>query len=196
MSGKIFNQMRSVAERLRAYLTDRRRILERGIRFEARLPFIVTLVGSDRFSIDGGSEGKALVGFTRNLSETGVTLLLPSVRIGDAYLTNVESSLEVKLELPGGSVAMLTAPVRFQQLQSKEAECGFLLAVRILRMREDHRGRYMTYLKTLGGKERQSPDGRKSQPASTQVINTAQAGMWEAVTPATINKAFEQFVRE
>jgi hypothetical protein len=193
MAGKTFNLIKSVAARLGRSLNKRRRVLRLGVRFEARLPFIVTLLGTENGSAKGHRDTPALFGFTSNLSETGLTLLLPSVRIGNAYLTDVESYLEVKLELPGGPVAIRTASVRFEQLARKDAGCGYLLAVRIVNMQNDDRDRYVAYLKTIGNEERGTRERGKAQTVINGSNNTTQAGKWEALTPASVNKAFEQF---
>src|SRR3954466_4033242 len=91
---------------LRRYVKGGGRFLRHGKRFDARLPFIITLLGTGRGRSRNLRDGFALVGYTRDVSETGLTLLLPSVRVGDAYLTDAGSRLEVKLELPGGPVKM------------------------------------------------------------------------------------------
>ena len=132
MAEKGHGLISSITARLRNYLKGRRGLLRRGERYDARLPFVITLLGTDRVSARFLRDVPALVGYTRDMSETGLTLLLPSVRAGDAYLTNVGSSLELKLDLPGGAVTMLTTSVRFEQLSRKEAGCGYLLAVSIV----------------------------------------------------------------
>jgi hypothetical protein len=125
-----------------------------------------------------------------------MTLLLPSVRIGNAYLTDVESYLEVRLELPGGAVAIRTASVRFEQLPRSEAGCGYLLAVRIVNMQNDDRDRYVAYLKTLGSKKQGAGKLVKAHAVINGLTTTNQTGNWEDPTPASVSKAFEQFVRE
>jgi hypothetical protein len=196
MAGKFSHLIKSVATRLGRQVFKRRRVLRLGVRFEARLPFLVTLLGTERGSTKGLQDNPALVGFTRNLSETGMTLLLPSVRIGNAYLTNVESYLEVRLELPGGAVAIRTASVRFEQLPRREAGCGYLLAVRIVNMQNDDRDRYVAYLKSLGSKKLRAGKRLKAQTVGNGLTGMTQTGNWEDPTPASVNKAFEQFVRE
>jgi hypothetical protein len=197
MAGKFSHLIKSVAARVSRQVLKRRRVLRLGVRFEARLPFLVTLLGTERGFVKGQpDDNPALVGFTRNLSETGMTLLLPSVRIGNAYLTNVESYLEVKLELPGGAVAIRTASVRFEQLPRREAGCGYLLAVRIVNMQNDDRDRYVAYLKSLGSKKHGAVKLARAHAVANGLSSMTQTGNWEDPTPASVSKAFEQFVRE
>jgi hypothetical protein len=198
MAEKTSRLIRSVTARLRKYVNEhRRRVLKRDARSEARLPFIITLLVPGKGSTRRLMDTPAIVGHTRDLSETGLTLLLPSVRVGDLYLTDVESRLEIKLELPGGPVKLLTASVRFEQLTGKEVGCGYLLAVRIVEMQNDARARYLAYLYTIRNKGKQMHERRQAQAgALTGPNNKAQSGTWEALTPASVSSAFEQFLRE
>lgn len=196
MAGKTPNLIKSSFTRLRKFVLKRRLVLRLGARFDARLPFLVTLLGTDKGPVKSLPDNSALVGFTRDLSETGLTLMLPSVRIGDAYLTDVESYLEVKLELPGGAVTIRTASVRFEQLRRREAGCSYLLAVRIVTMQNDDRDRYIEYLKTVGSKKKGKHQQRRAPAVTNSPGNTTSSGKWETLTPASVDQAFEQFVRE
>ena len=196
MAGKTSNLIKSLVARLHKFLKRRRRVLRLGARFDARLPFLITLLATDKGSAKNLPRDPALVGFTRDLSETGLTLMLPSMRIGDAYLTDVESYLEVKLELPGGAVSIRTASVRFEQLRRREAGCSYLLAVRIINMQNEDRDRYVAYLKTIGSKQKGTHEQRKAQGASGSSNNPAPSAKWETLTPASVDQAFEQFVQE
>lgn len=196
MAGKTSNWIKLSFARFRKFLKRRRQVLRLGARFDARLPFLVTLLGTDKSSAKNLPVDAALVGFTRDLSETGLTLMLPSMRIGDAYLTDVESYLEVKLELPGGAVAIRTASVRFEQLHRMEAGCSYLLAVRIINMQNDDRDRYVAFLKTVGSKKKGKSKQRTAEGGINGPGNTTPAGKWETLTPASVDQAFERFVQE
>lgn len=140
-----------------------------------------------------------MVGHTRDLSETSMTLLLPSVRAGNIYLTDGANCLEVKLELPGGPVTILTNSIRFEQLSRKEAGCSYLLAVRINEMQKDERARYKSFLKTIKRKRSRTRDRRQSTSTPSSAVapqSTPQATTLDALTPASINHAFEQFLED
>jgi hypothetical protein len=187
----------SLTMRLRRLVSDRRKALRRGARYEARLPFVITPLGAAKRSGKRLPSARSLIGHTRDLSETSMTLLLPSVRVGNAYLTDGESCLEVRLELADGPVTLLTNSVRFEQLPRKDDGCGYLLAVRIVGIEDDARARYLSYLKTVNKRGRRRPERRQAltpPPALTQT--TTQTGTWDALTPASINSAFEQFLDE
>jgi hypothetical protein len=187
--------IRSVTTRLRRYFSDRRKGLRRGSRYEARLPLIITPLGSAKYAGKRLPNAPSLVGHTRDLSETSLTLLLPAVRVGNVYLTDGENCLEVRLELPGAPVSILTNCVRFEQLPRKDAGCRYLLAVRIVELQDDARAQYISYLKTVEKKGGLTRDRRQANisPASG-AKNLSQAGAWDTLTPTSINNAFERFL--
>lgn len=187
----------SLAGRLREFVGDRRRVTRRKSRVDARLPFTVMLLDTKEEAAEDAAGKNSLAGHTRDLSATGLTLLLSVVRISDSYLTDNEHYLGIRLGLPGGPVSMLAAPVRFEHATGAESESGYLLGVRIIRMREDDRSCYLTYLSTLLTKERrvrnQIRGGAKAAAPPAPFLS--QANAWANITPAHVNEAFERFLR-
>ena len=150
----------------------------------ARLPFkVVLLTVQEEAAVDFVGM-RSLTGYTRDLSETGLTLMLSVVRIGDRYLTDREHYLGIRLELPGGPVSMLAASVRFEHTEGTD----YLLGVRIIRIREEERAYYLTYLRTLSTKDRRQHTGDNARAAAPP------AKTW--ITPAQVSEAFERFLRE
>src|SRR3712207_2067504 len=92
----------SIASRLRKYVGDRRRTLRRESRFEAHLPFAVTLLGAEDEAAEPFHNTPWLEGRSRDVSAKGLTLLLPSARIKGVYLTVSDMYLGISLELPMG----------------------------------------------------------------------------------------------
>jgi hypothetical protein len=188
----------SVTARLRKYVGDRRRALRREARFEARLPFTISLLSADDESGDGFPNIPSLSGQTRDISEKGLTLLLPSARIRGVYLTVSDMYLGINLELPTGSVGTITTSVRFEQLSTKEAGFGYLLGVRIIKMQEGEKDRYLEYLGTLESKDRRAP-GRRHPRVATALAgqsSTVQMSALETLTPQSVSNSFEKFLRE
>lgn len=161
--------IRSVTSRLRKYVGDRRRTFRRDARFEARLPFTISLISAAGEPPGDFTDSPSLSGQTRDISERGLMLLLPSPRIRSAYLTVSDMYLGVSLELPGGSIRMVTTPVRFEQLSAKEAGFGYLLGVRIIRMREGELDLYLEYLNTLESNDRRAKGQRRPGVASASI---------------------------
>lgn len=173
---------------LRKYVGDRRRAPRRGARFAARLPVSVTAL-SDVQDFDPGAR-PSLAGTTRDLSARGLTLLLPAVRVGNRYLTDVDGYIGVRLETPSGTMSMLAAPARFEQLAAAEEGYSALLGVRIIKMSDGDRAAYLSYLKTLAPRE------RRAQERSRVILDPPlTAGTWSDVTPSSVAEAFERFHR-
>jgi hypothetical protein len=173
---------------LRKYVGDRRRSPRRGARFAARLPFFVTPL-RDVQNFDPGAQ-PSLAGLTRDLSVRGLTLLLPSIRVGGRYLTDADGYLGVKVETPSGPVSMLVTPARFEQLTAAEGAYSCLLGVRIIKMSDGDRASYLSYLQTL------TPRDRRAQQNSRAMLDApVKSGMWPDVTPSAVAEAFERFIR-
>ena len=85
-------------------------------------------------------------GYTRDLSATGLALVVPTIRAGDHYLTGEGRSLLVTLEHPKGPLTLKVSPVRYEQLDESETERGYLIGVRITEMSDADRARYDAYL--------------------------------------------------
>jgi hypothetical protein len=90
-----------------------------------------------------------LEGYTRNLSETGLALVAPSLRFGGHYLNVVGSPLHLMLELPNGTVHIRATPVRCERLEENESETGYLIGVRITEMNDGEWVRLVQYVRTL-----------------------------------------------
>ena len=175
--------LHSLRARLRRYIGDRRRVLRRAARVQARLPVaVVPLDAGQDVSTD---PARTLTGWTRDLSGTGLTLLLPAVRVGDRYLTDRDGYLGLRLDLPDGPLYLLAAPARFEQLAA--AEYSFLLGARILKLGESERARYLAYLRTLAAQERRAADEARGDVATA-------AG--QVLTPVFVAEAFDRFIRE
>jgi hypothetical protein len=187
--------LHSLRARLREHVGDRRRALRRAARVTARLPLAVA-------PLDAGQEAqpelagvRALAGATRDLSGTGLTLLLPAVRVGNRYLTDREGYLGVRLDLPDGPLCLIAAPARFEQLDAGAHGYGFLLAVRIVKMAESEGARYLAYLSTLASNERRVAERRRAG-ALVSATSVGEVSGWEGVTPVFISEAFSKFARE
>ena len=87
-------------------------------------------------------------GYTRDISETSMTLVVPSLRIGDSHITDESCTLRiVLLDLPTGRIEINATPVRYEQLN--EPETGHLMGVRITPISEIDRSRLVEYLRSL-----------------------------------------------
>src|SRR5256885_9720982 len=114
--------MRSIASRLRAFVGNRRSAQRHG----SRVAVTVTLLDA-RMKVCDARCYPPLAGHTRDISATGLALVVPAIRIGDRYLTGEGRSLRLTLELPGGPLQIAATPVRYERLDEDETERGYLI---------------------------------------------------------------------
>ena len=135
--------MKSIARTLRRSIANRRRAARRRAQRKARLMISVSLSA-------GGETTMPLEGYTRDISEDGLAIIVPSLRVGDKYLDSDDCTVRVVLlEVPTGSVEIQAEPVRYQQFDVSDSEKGHLLGLRITHMSDSDRSRYEMYLRTL-----------------------------------------------
>ena len=139
------NPIRYLLGRLRGVVGDRRR----APRYEARLFFSVSVLGGEEGS-DGVRPPRTLVGRTRNLSESGLALIVPSLSLGAASLDAKDSTLRVMLDLPSGKkIEIHVTPVRSQRLGEKDEGSGYFIGVLITHMGDEERALYNGILRGL-----------------------------------------------
>jgi hypothetical protein len=91
-----------------------------------------------------------LAGYTRDVSDTGLGIVVQDVRIGSFHITRTERTLRVILGLPGAPVEIHASAVRYTQLaEDGEAGGGYLVGVRITNMSDRDRARYQAFLDSL-----------------------------------------------
>jgi c-di-GMP-binding flagellar brake protein YcgR len=126
---------------------DRRRAK----RYRTRLSFSLSLLGvKTRAESALGQRPAKIEGYTRDLSATGLALVVPTIRAGEHYLTGEGRLLLVTLEHPGGPLTLQVVPVRYEQLDESETERGYLIGVKITEMSDADRARFNTYLREQG----------------------------------------------
>ena len=113
--------IRTIATRLRELVGNRRRAL----RHRVRLPVFVSL-------LDGapGDAPAGVAGHTRDVSESGLALTLPAIRVGGRYLAGDDVTLRLTLKLPETSVRLYGTPVRYERLEEGQPDPGFLVGIR------------------------------------------------------------------
>jgi hypothetical protein len=93
---------------------------------------------------------RLLIGSTRNVSETGLAIVVPTLRVGSDLITEENCTLRIVLDIyPEGVVEMDAVVVHHRQFDEKDTEAGYLVGVSISEMSEDDRRRYLEYLSTL-----------------------------------------------
>ena len=187
---------RSFLSYLREYVGDRRRSPRRGARFAARVPAVATLLEAGGEYAAGAPKAPSAAGETRDLGPSGLTVRLDRIRVGGQYLTDAEHHLGIRLELPTGEVSLLAKAVRFEQPSEGGGEPGYLLGLRILKVRAEDVELYTAYMRTLMPLERRR---RERERGAQGQLGWATPGAEMiptegALTTKEIARAFEKFV--
>lgn len=138
--------IRSIAARLHRFIGNRRR----APRYKLRLPLSISLLDVRSSANGARTRSPALEGYTRDLSETGLAIILPAIRIGENYLMGEGRTLRVVLELPTAPVEMKVVPVRYERLDESETEKGYFIGLSINEMSDHDRESFVEYLRSMG----------------------------------------------
>ena len=103
-------------------------------------------------SHDKGDEnsGKKIIGSTRNISVSGIAIIVPSVYIGGREVTN-GSTVRITLDLhPMGLIQLTGVVMRHELVEEEDEQIEHLLGVKITEMNPDDRALYLEYIGTRG----------------------------------------------
>ena len=117
----------------------RRRTIQLGVRIRFK--------PAASFTKTGDKERLTLVGRTRDISETGMALLVSAKNI-DRYLTRKENGFDVELSLPDGSVELEALPVYFKKMASSSV-ATYLIGCRFVTGQNVHVNRLIAFLRSL-----------------------------------------------
>lgn len=94
----------------------------------------------------------SLAGFTRNISETGLLLVVSSSQFCERRFDSVGKNLRIMLELPTGKVRIHATLVRCEPLYDEadqDRAIGYLMSARITKMNDGEWVRLVQYVRTL-----------------------------------------------
>lgn len=128
---------------------DNRRTPRHRARHEACLEADLSLFNAQAEIVPGQDKPLTIFGSTRDLSEAGVSLIVPFVPIDERNCRDDSQMLLLRLYLPTGEVEMQVAPVRCNPLDEREPGEGFFLGARIAEMDSVDRARFNEYLRTF-----------------------------------------------
>jgi hypothetical protein len=144
--------IRSIAGRLRELVGNRRRAPRYLTHLEAGLALSVS-VPSGNAKARAASQPLKLAGYTRDISASGLALIVPTVRIGGYYITGENRTLQITLKLPTGLIQIEAIPVRYSPLEEDAADTGYLIGVQITGMSTEDRARFDAYIEKIRTKE-------------------------------------------
>jgi PilZ domain len=140
--------LRSIVNRLREHVGNRRAAPRYSTHLEVALILSVSL-GETGSKAQSENSPLRLAGYTRDISETGLALIMPAVHIGGQYLTSPHRTLEITLRLPSGPIQLQATPARYSPLDEDAKDTGYIIGVQITQMSERDKARYKAYLKKL-----------------------------------------------
>jgi c-di-GMP-binding flagellar brake protein YcgR len=124
--------------------TTRRTFRRRAVQLEVKIRY----KPAASFTKTGDTERLALVGRTRDISETGMALLVSAKNI-DRYLTRKENGFDVELRLPGGAVDLQASPVYFKKSSATGVAATYLIGCRFTSGHDQQLNRLITFLRSL-----------------------------------------------
>ena len=123
----------------------------RARRYEAQLPARLNgiLVYSSGTNDNASGNLLRVSCLTRDISRTGLSLVVPVEKIDARYLPRESCLMLVMLELPEGSVALEASPMHYKIVEEDEQRL-YHFGAGITKISEDDLSRYLAYLDSLG----------------------------------------------
>jgi hypothetical protein len=90
--------------------------------------------------------GMYLLGRTLDLSDSGMSLLVPAIRIKEDYLVGQDRTLNIELDLVGRKVRMTAIGRRYEPTESEITDDKFLVGIEIVEFRDEDRKTYQHFL--------------------------------------------------
>ena len=138
--------IRSIAGRLREFVGNRRVSPRYVAHLEVGLALNISVSGAGAGVSKKTSEPLSLAGYTRDISASGLALIVPSIRVGGQYVTGENRRLRIKLKLPTGPIEIHATPVRYSPLDEDGADTGYLVGVQIVSISDEDRALFNAYL--------------------------------------------------
>ena len=136
-------RLRTIASRLREFVGNRRRAPRRVV----RLAVFVSLLDA----APGAPPAGGVAGHTHDVSESGLGVVLPAIRLGGRYLVGEGVTLRLTLNLGEQSARLYGTPVRYERLEGGDGgghtDPGFLLGIRL--HEDGDRALFVEYLKGM-----------------------------------------------
>jgi hypothetical protein len=117
-------------------------------RHRVKAEFRVLMVAT-RTSAEGEEQALPLMGFTQDISENGVSLLVSAKsasvlsNLGETY------TLQLVITVPTGPIDLEVTPARYVPLEDGSSGSRILIGARITKIRDEDRSRLLEYLSTI-----------------------------------------------
>jgi hypothetical protein len=97
----------------------------------------------------GEEQTLPLMGFTQDISESGLSLLVSAKSISVLKSLGENYTLQLVLTVPTGPVDLEVTPARYQEVELGNSESHVIIGARITKMRDEDRARFSEYIRTL-----------------------------------------------
>jgi hypothetical protein len=140
--------LHTLEERLANLFGERRVARRHKVACEVRLPVGVSMPNE---RIDPAAEHypQPIMGRTRDVSETGLSLVLPGCCLGDERIDVPGYPLRIVLCLPSGIIIVHAETVRCAPLVDEQGRDCYLVGTHIKRISDSDRRRFDKFLRTL-----------------------------------------------
>ena len=123
---------------------ERRATRRRRINLEFRVLLVATRKGAD-----GEEQMLPLIGYTRDISESGIALVISAKSMGVLHNLGQSYTLQLVLTIPRGSVELEITPARYQNVNEADTGARFLIGAQITKISDGDRERFVEYLESL-----------------------------------------------
>lgn len=120
---------------------ERRAAPRRNIKLEFRVLLVAT-----KMSAEGEEQTLPLIGYTRDISESGLALLVSAKSMGVLYSLGQNYKLQLVLTLPSGPIELEVTPVRYKHINEGKAGSFVLIGAQITKLSDEDRTRFVEYL--------------------------------------------------
>lgn len=120
---------------------ERRAAPRRNIKLEFRVLLVATKMGAD-----GEEQMLPLIGYTRDVSESGLALLVSAKSMGVLYSLGQNYTLQLVLTIPTGPIELEVRPVRYKHINEGKAGSFILIGAHITKISDEDRTRFIEYL--------------------------------------------------
>ena len=141
---------RAITERLRSFGKEKRSAPRYTTHLEEQL--VVTILLSNIGRRKEHERVPMIAGFTRDISESGLGIVVGQLNIAGRSILKAERALVVRLGLPTGAIEMRAKAVRHAELEEAGSGKKYLIGMQIEEMSNRDRQAYMGYLKRLGSR--------------------------------------------
>ena len=121
--------------------TERRAYPRREVKLDLRVLLVAT-----KTSAEGKEQTLPLIGYTRDISESGLALLVSARDMSLLYNLGHNYTLQLVLNLPSGPVELEVRPARYQHINEGSSGSRILIGAQITKISDEDRARFIAYL--------------------------------------------------